>query len=212
MMLPRLRHAQRGVVFYLAVVIMLSALTMIGIGYGRLWQMGDLAKNQVGLSLERARALVLSEILQPDLRNPGARPGQPAFFPDLPIAIGGGADLSEPNLDGQGELAGCATRLWVPGQAVQPVDAAGANARCFGRLPWLTLGLTVTDPADPAGEIPWVIVSPNLFASAACLPDLNPTMLGEPFTAWGCPLPGRTRGCGSSTGAATCCPTASRSR
>ncbi len=137
--------------------------------------------------LADARALVLAHLATPDVVPGTRRLGQPGRLFDLPVAAGAGPDATEPDYDGNGETAGrCAFRGWTPGQALQPVT--NAAARCFGRLAWRELGLVLpdSDPGDPAGAVPWVVVSPNLAADRGCLVDLNPLLLGTSFAAYGC--------------------------
>jgi hypothetical protein len=148
--------------------------------------------------LAEARELLLAELIQPETSGvvrdgvvpvASMRLGRMGFLPDLPIAAGGGLDAGEPNYDGRGESSGCATLTWVPGQALRQVDSPGAqqDARCFGQFPWFDLGLTVTDAGgvDQIGDIPWVVVSPNL-ASDTCLKNLTPALLAETFVGYDC--------------------------
>ncbi|MEZ5658842.1 MAG: hypothetical protein R3E83_09990 [Burkholderiaceae bacterium] len=184
---PRAR--QRGVLFYLSILAMLTVLAALGIGLGHLFSSQSASIRRAADTLERAREVLLAELVQPDLRIAGMRLGQLGLFPDLPTSPGPGAELVEPSYDGLAEPGGCASRTWAPGQPVQPVNVTGASARCFGRLPWRTLGLSLTgtDANDSGGDTPWLIVSPNLASSAACLPNLNPLMQGVPFAGYACP-------------------------
>ena len=184
---PVPRRRQTGVVFYLFVV--LTLLTMATLSILPAGLLSGLRANSTPPALQQARALILAQLSQPALGGAGARLGQLTRLPDLPIAAAAGEDSVEPIYDGLAEAGACAWRTWSTGQALRQPVITGAAARCFGRLPWRELGLSFPpeDDADPAGEVPWLIVSPNLAANAACLPDLNPLMLANAFTAYACP-------------------------
>lgn len=180
---------QKGVAFYLFVVFALLTMTALGtVSTAMFSGRADSAK-RARAALLQARDSVIAELTQPMLRGVGARLGQFTRLPDLPIATGAGPDGTEPNYDGMAETSGCAYRGWTVGQPLRSVDVSGADARCFGRIPWQSLGLSVEQAAaaDLSGDIPWLIVSPNLSASQACAPHLNPLMLSEAFAGYGCP-------------------------
>ncbi len=180
---------ERGVVFYLSITMMLTVLAALGIGLARLFSAHAAIGDQAEATLTRAREAILAELIQPDLRGPGLRLGQLGVFPDLPTNAGPGAEIVEPSYDGLAEPGGCARATWAPGQPLQPVGTSGASARCFGLFPWRSLGLSLpgAPAADPAGDTPWLIVSPNLAALPGCLPNLNPMMVGAPFAGYACP-------------------------
>ncbi|MEZ5651507.1 MAG: hypothetical protein R3E87_13280 [Burkholderiaceae bacterium] len=182
---------QRGVMFYLSILAMLTILATVGIGLSRMFSSQRAITHTADDTLARTRELLLAELSQPDLRAMGLRLGQLGLFPDLPSSPGPGAEAAEPIYDGLAEPGGCASRTWAPGQPLLPVAVTGAAARCFGQLPWRTLGLSLpgSTATDPSGDTPWVIVSPNLAATSACLPNLNPLMLGQVFTTYACPSP-----------------------
>ncbi|MGC1441112.1 MAG: hypothetical protein WA888_10925 [Burkholderiaceae bacterium] len=183
------RDKQSGLAFYLFVVLTLVVSAGITIGLARNLTSHQQLDESARESLAQARQLLLAHLAQPDL-NPGLnRLGQFSLLPDLPIAVGGATDATEPNYDGLGEIAGCATRIWSTGQPLSAVDTAGASARCFGRIPWKSLGLSLrgNDDADTAGVVPWVIASPNLAISATCLANLNPMMMGQAYGGFTCP-------------------------
>lgn len=182
-------RGQRGMVFYLFVMLLLlTATALTGLAHQALNRHQDRTLRDQR-ALEQARDLLISHIAQPRLQSVTTRLGELTWLPDLPRNTGTGVDAVEPGYDGLAEVGLCARRTWNPGQAMAPVATSGANARCFGRLPWQQLGLPVSTSAadDPAGELPWVIVSPNLAVGATCLPNLNPMMLGAAFTGYACP-------------------------
>ena len=186
---PINKRQQQGVVFYLFVVLTLIALASLTIGVGkRLSSQQDIRDNRQA-ALIHARDLVLAQLAQPELFAAGARLGQFSVLPDLTANASAGTEASEPNYDGLGETAGCAYRTWAIGQPLQQPATSGAAARCFGRLAWQSVGFTGSghDANDVAGDLPWLIISPNLVANATCLPNLTPHMLGQPFVAYGCP-------------------------
>jgi len=187
--IPKPAARQAGVAFYLFVVFALLSLTALGTVSNSLFSGRVDATERARQALFQARELVIAELTQPMLRGPGTRLGQFVRFPDLPIPVGAGTDATEPNYDGLAETSGCAYAGWASGQPLRSVDISGANARCFGRIPWQSLGLTVeaAATADRSGDIPWLIVSPNLAASPACAPHLNPLMLSETFVGYNCP-------------------------
>lgn len=190
-LIPKPVTRQKGVAFYLFVVFALLTLTALGTVSTAMFSSRVDATERAREALLQARELVIAELTQPMLRGPGARLGQFTRLPDLPIAAGAGLDGTEPNYDGLAETSGCAYRGWTGGQTLRSVDVSGADARCFGRIPWQSLGLSVEQAAaaDQSGDIPWLIVSPNLAASQACAPHLNPLMLSEVFGGYNCPSP-----------------------
>jgi hypothetical protein len=139
--------------------------------------------------LEQSRSALLVYLSSADLDSTGRRLGEFRLYPDLPIAAGAGADASEPSYDGLAEIAGCASRTWLPGAALTAPNTAGASARCFGRLPWRALGLSLpsADIDESSGLVPWVVYSPNLASPAACLGDLNPLMARSSYSGYACP-------------------------
>jgi hypothetical protein len=178
---------ESGIVFYLLVIGMAATMAMFSVGLHL--SNGGLngKRTQEQRILQDARRLLLAHLVSADLDISGRRLGEFGIFPDLPIASGSGLDISEPNYDGNGEITGCATRTWLPGQALSATNSSGANARCFGRIAWKTLGLAIPDAGDdPHALIPWVIFSPNLTTKASCILDLHPTNLGQNFTGYGC--------------------------
>lgn len=186
---PGAASSQRGAVFYLMIVLL--AMTSVGF-LGAVIGLNDPARARAvedDRLLQQARAAVLTYLSSPDLDGTGRRLGEWRLTPDLPVAAGAGNDSTEPNLDGFAESTGCAYRGWSAGQPLRPVALSGASARCFGRLPWRDLGVAIgdSDPTDVPGRVPWLVVSPNLMADAACLPNLNPLIARQAYVAYGCP-------------------------
>jgi hypothetical protein len=181
-------RSQRGMTFYLFVVFTLITLGTLFTGTALV--QGNPVQRDGERILSDARKAVLVYLSQPDMDAvAGRRLGEWRLFPDLPIPAGAGADVVEPSYDGLAETGGCAMRTWLPGAAVAPVAVSGGAARCFGRLPWRSLGMALPDAedVDRAGIVPWMVLSPNLAAGVACLPNLNPLMLSVGHAGYGCP-------------------------
>jgi hypothetical protein len=182
----RLRR-QQGVVFYLVIVALAASMATLTFALSGAGSLQESRTHQADRILQDTRRSILAYLAGADIDPSGRRLGEWRLFADLPIAAGGGVDASEPNYDGTAEIAGCATRTWVVGQALTPVSASGAAARCFGRLPWRSLGLAIPDAGDdPDSFVPWIFVSPNLASDSTCQPNLHPTALGQPYTGFNC--------------------------
>jgi hypothetical protein len=186
------RGFQQGVVFYLVITSMAATMVIITLALQGFAAKADSVGEQTDRVLLDAKRLVIDHLVNADLDGGTRRLGEFRLFADLPIAPGTGLDASEPNYDGFAETTGCATSTWLPGQALVPVATSAADARCFGRLAWRSLGLSLPEAGnDLDAWIPWMVVSPNLAASLACAPDLHPSVLGQPFLGHTCtgPLP-----------------------
>jgi hypothetical protein len=178
---------ESGIVFYLLVIGMAATMAMLTIGLHMSSGGLNNKRTEEQRILQDARRLLLAHLVSADLDAGSRRLGEFGIFPDLPIASGSGLDITEPNYDGLGEGTGCATRTWLPGQALSATNSSGANARCIGRIPWKTLGLAIPEAGDDTHAlIPWVIISPNLTTKASCVLDLHPGNLGQNFTGYGC--------------------------
>lgn len=180
---------ERGAAFLLLVIAIAGlAVTSLFGGFG-LSLSASRRESEGQQILEQARQSVLAYLTAPDLDAGGRRLGEWRQWPDLPIAPGAGGDSSEPNYDGSAETAGCAYRTWAPGAPLIAPTTSGAAARCFGRLPWRDLGLSLSAAQvnDASGLVPWVVFSPNLAMPSACLANLNPLMAATPYTGYACP-------------------------
>lgn len=181
------RSRQKGIVFYLVIAAMAISMATLGLALSSVTSLKEMRADQAERILQDARRSVLAYLVNADLDASGRRIGEWRLFADLPIASSAGVDTTEPNYDGTAEIAGCATRTWAVGQALTSVGVSGADARCFGRLPWRTLGLPVPDAGDdPDAYVPWIVVSPNLATSAACQPNLHPSVLGQAYAGYTC--------------------------
>ncbi len=89
-------------------------------------------------------------------------------------------DPAEGPANYDGSFNACALSTWVAGAALPAMGAVvPASTRCFGRLPWATLGLGMFGSgvqSDPAGAVPWYAMSANL-APSTCVRALNPALL-----------------------------------
>ena len=188
---PSNRGRQCGAAALLLIITLIVILTIVLAPRLTLWQVHNAAGGRGYQTLIDAKAAILAHA-----GNPGADPvpgpvparrlGQISLTPDLPISAGTTYDgLSKKDPLGK---PGCATRTWVPGQALVDPNtyATPLNVRCFGRFPWLSYGLAGPSTADDQdGEIPWMFLSANLVVGAACLSNLNPLMLSSGYTG-GC--------------------------
>jgi hypothetical protein len=110
----------------------------------------------------------------------GERPGEmpwPDYF--------GATETPNFNYDGDTD-GGClnATKITTNGL---PQINSGKNMRCLGRLPWRTIGMSISEPTqnDPVGNMPWYAVSANLIDST-CLKELNSSILNQIYTSYVC--------------------------
>ena len=180
---------QSGAAFLLFILGLIGVLSVAALSAGRFASSAQLQLQESQTILEQSKKALLAHLTAPDLGGSARRLGELQLFPDLPLAAGSGNDSTEPNYDGLAETAGCATRTWTPGAALTPVSASGASARCFGRLPWQELGLSVSQAAitPDSGLVPWVVLSPNLAVASACLQNLNPLTASISYVSYGCP-------------------------
>jgi hypothetical protein len=97
------------------------------------------------------------------------------------------------NYDGNINLA-CARAAWTNGAALPAVGGTlPADIRCFGRLPWASLGLGefgAVPQADPQGIVPWYAISANLITG--CIPALNPGVRNTAYTGFAAPATCKT--------------------
>jgi hypothetical protein len=166
------------------IITLIVILTIVLAPRLTLWQVRNAASDRGYRTLMNAKAAILAHAA-----NPGAdaapvvrRLGQISLTPDLPVTAGS-------TFDGTSKT-GCATRTWVPGQALSDPNGSTApqalNVRCFGRFPWLSYGLEgPSTPDDEGGTVPWMFISANLVVGPMCLLNLNPLMLSSGYTG-GC--------------------------
>jgi hypothetical protein len=167
------------------IITLIVILTIVLAPRLTLWQVHEAGSGRGYQALINAKTAILAYAGNPGADPvPGRRLGQILLTPDLPVSAG-------TTFDGQSK-PGCATRTWVPGQALVDPNSLlvpPLNVRCFGRLPWLSYGLPGPSTADDQeGEIPWIFMSANLVVGAPCLTNLNPLMLSSAYTG-GCTTP-----------------------
>ncbi len=131
-------------------------------------------------ALKEARDAIIGASMAMTVANV-VRPGQ-LPTPDF-------LDPAEAPANYDGNFNACALSTWVAGAAL-PVMGATPNAgtRCFGRLPWATLGLGMfgsSAQSDPAGNVPWYAMSVNL-APSTCVRALNPGLLNTTYAPGTC--------------------------
>lgn len=107
----------------------------------------------------------------------GSRPG------NMPLPDYFASTESPANYDGLSD-SGCMDSSKSDGL---PLISAGANMRCLGRLPWQTIGMSISSPTqnDPIGDMPWYAVSANL-VDPTCLNLLNPDLLTMTYSSYIC--------------------------
>jgi hypothetical protein len=169
------------------IITLIVILTIVLAPRLTLWQVRNAATDRGYHTLTEAKAAILAHAGSPGadaVPGTGRRLGQISFTPDLPVTAGS-------TFDGTSKTGLCATRTWVPGQALSDPNAANTAAkaldvRCFGRFPWLSYGLEGPSTADDEGGlVPWMFISANLVVAAPCLLNLNPLMLSSGYTG-GC--------------------------
>jgi hypothetical protein len=169
------------------IITLIVILTIVMAPRLTLWQVHNAASDRGYQTLMQAKAAILAHAANPGADAGGRRLGQISLTPDLPVTAGS-------TFDGTSK-AGCATRTWVPGQALFDPNLANTaaiaqNVRCFGRFPWLSYGLEgPSTPDDEGGTVPWMFISANLVVAHTCFLNLNPLMLSSPYTG-GCPTLG----------------------
>jgi hypothetical protein len=169
------------------IITLIVILTIVLAPRLTLWQVRNAASDRGYQTLMNAKAAILAHAANPGADAvAGRRLGQISLTPDLPVTAGS-------TFDGTSKT-GCATRTWVPGQALTDPNLATAatalTVRCFGRFPWLSYGLEGPSTSDDeGGTVPWMFISANLVVAAPCFLNLNPLMLSSPFTG-GCATAG----------------------
>ncbi len=157
-----------------AALLLVMAIVAVGASYMLLR-----AFNGSNANLERDSQayLVLREAKQA-LINYAIRP-EGSFLGELPYPdITDTQDLVEaatPNYDGLQDRH-------CPDTSSSVRPAIAVLSRCFGRLPWKTLGMALphTTENDPDGEMPWYAVSANLLDP--CVANLlNPLFLNRTY-------------------------------
>ncbi len=167
-------RGQHGLVFY--AFVLMTLLITLGL-YGARSFFESHRTQASERTLKATRDAILAHLANPDMDATGRRIGQFGLLPDLAFT-GQGAPYLQ-----------CAYRTWIPGAALASAEAKGSAARCFGRVPWLALGLDLGafDSVDEAGLIPWIVVSPNLVVTKNCMPNLTPAIVAVAVTN---PCPG----------------------
>jgi hypothetical protein len=181
---------QRGAAVLLLILTMIVMLTIVLAPRMTLWQARNASVGLGSQALIDAKAAILAYAANPGADAvAGRRLGQILLTPDLPVGAGntftGSSPAPSPIPNGV-----CATRTWTPGQALTDPTSplvSPLSVRCFGRFPWLSLGLPgpVTSD-DQDGEVPWIFMSANLVVGNACLPNFTPLMLSKTFSGGGC--------------------------
>lgn len=171
------RRKQNGIGLLLAFVVLILVASYAFLSY--------LSSNTAKFDRERQAGLILNTakealIAYSNIATAGVsqRPGN-LLAPD-------GFDVTETpkNYDGNTDTV-CFDVSQPNGM---PMVWDNANARCIGRLPWHTLGMTYPAPSenDTIGVMPWYAVSANL-ALPGCVAYLNSEVLALSYTGFVCP-------------------------
>ena len=158
-------HRQSGAVFIVMLVILImgvtfflvSSLSKVTLQTARNEQSADLlaqAKDViVGYMLSGAGGIPPGWMMAPDVLD------RPMSTERLPDGVTQGS-----NYDGMTE-AGCFNiNNSANTPPYTPLTATASNMRCLGRLPWKSLGMSISAPSenDPLGVMPWYAFSSNL--------------------------------------------------
>lgn len=174
--MPILKFRQKGAaLIFMAFILGLGAAVYVLKTYN-----SDIAKakreEKSAITLAMAKEALLAYSIS--RTGTGERPGnmpRPDYF---------ASSESPANYDGDAD-GGCLDYSKVPNGL--PLISSGANMRCVGRLPWHTLGISVSNPTqnDGVGNMPWYAVSANL-ANPTCITALNASILDTPYTGYVC--------------------------
>ena len=171
---------QEGFGIYVIILMLgaAAAVTVISVMSARSLQTREQVE-QAGILGEAKRTLLGWAVTRGSTSNPGAdRPG------DLPAPDVLDNTESPGNYDGDPE-----TRCLDSSQSNGlPLTASSVNVRCLGRLPWLTLKMSLNNPSeqDAEGKMPWYAVSANLTRIDSCLTVLNSNTAGLPYSGFNC--------------------------
>jgi hypothetical protein len=166
-------HAQHGAAMMVMLVIMIlgtvafliTSLSKVTLGLERNKQSSDILvqtkETLIGYLLSSSGGHPPGLMVPPDVLD----------FPS-PSEKSPTTGLTASNYDGAWEsncLDGTNVQV-VPPYApltASPLTGNDANKRCFGRLPWESLGMSISTPSenDPTGAMPWYAFSRNLISS-----------------------------------------------
>ena len=155
----------------LAILAILGVIALNKIGGALVGSQRQVAQAQASNDvLVAAKAALLGYVVQKIDGGTGYRLGN---LPTPDILNGAGTAIQyDGNSDGNRCLSTGANGL--PG-LTGGTTSRKPNQRCLGKFPWRDLGLNVGNPDvnDPLGQVPWLVVSPNLNYWDQCLSILN---------------------------------------
>ena len=165
---------QRGAALLIAIIILGLAATAFSIEAFKTASLIAQRDTNSAISLADAKAALLGFSL---MASGGGRPGNmpiPDYFASTEVPA---------NYDGIAD-SGCMDATKSNGL---PLIASSTNMRCLGRLPWQTLGMSISNPSqnDSQGVMPWYAVSANL-VDPTCLSLLNPGILNFSYSGYVC--------------------------
>ena len=174
---PAPSRRQRGAMLLLLALLLLISGSWLGL---RMLNSLRTAATPDLASLTEAKNAVIAVTMQatlpseiiPPVSSPGRLPPPDSLDPgEVPA-----------NYDGNVNFV-CARSTWVPGATLVIISASmPVDIRCFGRLPWLALGLgryAGVPQNDPNGVVPWYAVSANL--ATRCVRQVNPSLLNTVY-------------------------------
>ncbi len=171
---------QKGFGIYVIILILgaAAAVTVISVMSARSLQTREQVE-QANILGEAKRTLLGWAVTRGSTSNPGAdRPG------DLPAPDVLDNTENPGNYDGNFETR-CMDASRSNGV---PLTTASVNVRCLGRLPWLTLQMSLSNPSeqDAEGKMPWYAVSANLTRIDNCLTALNSNTAALSYSGYNC--------------------------
>lgn len=172
-------RAERGIGLLLAFVVLILAAGYVLTSFLSPTSIKLAQDRQYTEILNRAREVLIASSVS--AAGASERPGD-MRRPDVVADTG-----PTKNYNGDSET-GCFDRTKVN---ALPLIVDNANARCLGRLPWRSFGMSNEGISenDPTGIAPWYAVSGNL-AFQACLNYLNSDLLDFSYVGFRCPAAG----------------------
>lgn len=179
--MQKLIHKQKGVALIIfAIILVLAAMAYLIKMFDPVALQAARDDKNTQFLAQAKRALISYSITRAAV---GERPGDmpiPDYFAvtESPANYDGTADTG--CIDSSNPLTGLpliATSSFISG-----VLTPRATARCLGRLPWRTVGLSISDSSenDSAGTMPWYAVSANL-VDPSCAKFINPKLVNLPY-------------------------------
>lgn len=178
-----LKHTQQGAAFIVMLVIMIIGVTTLlvgafsnaGLQTARNEKSSDLlaqAKEVVIGYMLKGGTSTLGWMMMPDVLN------VPSATEKSPID-----NSLTSNYDGEWESNCFDSTKPTATPPYTPLTGNNTNKRCFGRLPWKSLGMSFNSPSenDPTGFMPWYAFSRNLITATT---PVNSELLNTSTYPW----------------------------